>query len=106
MQTPCEDRAGSLRYDPMGMDKIELVTSKQFLNGQGLKDKKKRNECITARILLEVFQDSTSIGKFFPAREKIPVTGDPHAIEQRFKLGSSRMRGQNMNFEVFLQSPT
>ncbi|MEN8807187.1 MAG: hypothetical protein ABF291_06905 [Desulfobacterales bacterium] len=102
----CENRAGSLWYYPMGMDKIKRETSKQFLDCQTLKKKKERNKRITAPILLEIFQDSTSIGKFFPAREKIPVTVDAHAVEWRFKLSSSRMRGQNMNVVVFRQTPT
>jgi hypothetical protein len=89
----------------MGMDKIKRETSKQFLNCQGLKEKKERNKSITAPILLEIFQDSTSIGKVFQVRERIPVTGDAHAVERRFKLRSSCMRSQNMNIEVFRQTP-
>lgn len=106
MQMTCKDRASSLWYYPMSMDKIKWETSKQFLDRQGLKKKKERNKSITAPILLEIFQDSTSIGKVFQARERIPVTGDAHAIERRFKLRSSCMRGQNVNVEVFSQTPT
>ena len=106
MHAVCNNRAGALGYYPVGMDEIKWETSKQFLNGQGLKQEKKGNECIPVRLLPEICQNTTTIGEAFPAREKIPVTGNPHAIEGCFGIGTLRVGGQDMDLEVFSQPAT
>lgn len=106
MHAGCNNRAGTLGYYPVGMDEIKWETSKQFLNGQGLKQEKKGNECISGRLLLEICQNTTTIGEAFPAREKISVAGDPNTVEHRFGLRSCSVGGQDLNFEVCGQTPT
>jgi len=105
MQAVCNNRAGTLGYYPVGMNEIKSETSKQFLNGQDLKQDEKGNECIPVRLLLEICQNTTMIGEAFPAREKIPVTGDSNTVERRFGLRSCSVGGQDMNFEVRGQTP-
>jgi hypothetical protein len=87
------------------MDKIKMEASKQFSSCQGLKQKEKRYKCISASVLLEISQNATLVGKAFPTRKKVMVSGNPHAIEGCFRIGARRMRGQNMDLEVFRQSP-
>ena len=100
MHAGCNNRAGTLGYYPVGMDEIKWKTSKQFLNGHCLKQEKKGNECIPVLLLLEICQNTTTIGEAFPAREKIPVTGDSNTIERRFGLRPCGVGSQDMYFEV------
>jgi hypothetical protein len=106
MNMTCENRAGSLGYDPVGVDKIKRKASKQFLNCQDLKQTEKGYKCIPESIFFEIGQDTTLVGKAFPAWKKVAVSGHPHAVEDRFGSGSSCMGGQNMDLEMFCQTPT
>ena len=74
-------RAQSLRYHPVRMDQIELVTTKQILNGLQLKQKEKRNHSIAQRVLLEVCENATTVGQILPAGKAIAVSGYSNAID-------------------------